>query len=106
MERKFKTASEFEDFFGNGMMSDEIWLRKCQEAKNICDRRYAIWCDKNNVPEEYEAMILAIEDYYNYLETKTDKDAFDEWNLRVWKALLNHEVPPMFCEPEEEESLE
>lgn len=107
MERIFKTAREFEEFFANGSFFDENpWLRKCQEAKNICDRRYAVWCEKNNVPEEYEAMVLAIEDYANYLESKEDRDVYDEWNLKTWKQLLAGEVPEMFCEPEEDESLE
>ena len=108
MERKFKTAREFEEFFANGSVFDEMpWLRKCQEAKNICDRRYAVWCEKNNVPEEYEAMVLAIEDYANYLESKEERDVYDEWNLKTWKQLLAGEVPDMFCEPEEDdESLE
>ena len=101
-ERRFKTAEEFETFFGNGdLFTIEPWMRKQQEAKNICVRRFAVWCEQHKVPEEYEAMVLAIEDYYADLRAHGCKDRYDEWNLQVWEALLRGEVPELFCEPED-----
>lgn len=110
MERRFKTVEEFERFFAHGLdMDDEMtsWIRKNQEAKNICDRRYYAWCDAHNVPETYEAMLFAIEDFYADLEKKSDRDEYDEWNLRCWKQQLNGEIPDPFIPMEEDdESLE
>ncbi|MBO7366806.1 MAG: hypothetical protein J6U28_08950 [Bacteroidales bacterium] len=98
-KRIFRNVDEFEKFFSHGFaFSKELTeiFRKNQEAKNICDRRFHRWCDEHNVPETYDGMVMAIEDFYNDLEAKQNRDEYDEWNLDCWKKQLNGEWPDAF----------
>ena len=110
-KRIFKNVDEFEKFFSHGFeFSGDLKLvfRKNQEAKNICDRRFHRWCDEHNIGETYDEMVMAIEDYYEHLEAKVDRDEYDEWNLDCWKKQLNGELPdafvPLTDEDEEEDA--
>ncbi len=104
MERMFNTAKEFEEFFSGGL-EIEPWMRKNQEAKQIIERRMHVWMAENGVPEAYEPMVLAIEDYYNYLAGKKDRDEYEEWALTTWyEALSNAEERTLFCYEDEDAS--